>query len=48
MRLSDEMKQHMLWRFKDHNNDKARIQEAILGFPSDFVITDSPKNIGTL
>ena len=42
------MKQHMLWSFKDHNNDKARIQEAILGFPSDFVITDSPKNIGTL
>merc|ERR1712179_422245 len=39
VRLSDEMKQHMLWSFKDHNNDKARIQEAILGFPSDFVMT---------
>ena len=42
VRLSDEMKQHMLWSFKGHNNDKARIQEAILGFPSDFVITETP------
>ena len=48
MRLSDEMKQHMLWSFKDHSNDKARIQEAILGFPSDFVITESPKSIGNM
>ena len=42
------MKQHMLWSFKDHTNDKARIQEAILGFPSDFVITESPKSIGNM
>ena len=48
MRLSDEMKQHMLWSFKDHSNDKARIQEAILGFPSDFVITESPQSIGNM
>ena len=48
MRLSDEMKQHMLWSFKDHTNDKARIQEAILGFPSDFVITESPQSIGNM
>ena len=40
------MKQHMLWSFKGHNNDKARIQEAILGFPSDFVITDAAKQKG--
>merc|ERR1712183_855372 len=45
VRLSDVMKQHMLWSFKDHSNDKARIQEAILGFPSDFVITESPQSI---
>ena len=38
----------MLWSFKDHTNDKARIQEAILGFPSDFVITESPKSIGNM
>ena len=38
----------MLWSFKDHTNDKARIQEAILGFPSDFVITESPKPIGNM
>ena len=42
---SDEMKQHMLWSFKDHNHDKAKLQEAMLGFPADFIITESPKGV---
>ena len=40
------MKQHMLWSFKDHNHDKAKLQEAMLGFPADFVITESPEAPG--
>jgi hypothetical protein len=40
------MKQHMLWSFKDHNHDKAKLQEAMLGFPADFIMTESPEGIG--